>query len=566
MALLGSSIDPRLQLQDYSGIVNAAQMQAQGLANIGSQIEQAAEQYKQYKKEQADTQKRVKAAANLADSISALVPELRGPLGATVAQLKDPNLTLADKDALAQSISSTLQLGIGVVTGNKELALQERQVGLAERTAKQAITDKELADQIAKNQKALDEQIKQETDAYKAAALIAGYKGQLQKVGKNVPDDIANSISKLVNEGKGTAALQVAEGYGQSVPDIAKLDTIESKFRDPVTGQPTEATIQVRDGKFIIPNIDIEVPQGDQGLLPSRQPGEFQTGPGVLPERQISSAASMMLPQEMQGQAAAAPPAGPRIVSVPLSAPARQTPLVSVSNAPTPPPGYQNIFDQQGNLVRQEIIPGSPADTAAKAEEEAKKVRAENYLATLGDYYTKLNKDIYQGTGVIGANARAISQRILGTEMNKLQGLKSTLDANAFVNTIARLRENSPTGATGLGSVTEREGQRLVDLSGNIDPINIETAKANTERLLMEVADQAYGTKEFRDKQLKNKEITRKQYEEIMDLRGVALRGEFGKMLNLKIQAEREAGNVPRSSIVPSFDPNVEELLKSRGF
>ena len=51
MALLGSSIDPRLQLQDYSGIVNAAQMQAQGLASIGSQIEAAAQQYKQYKKE-----------------------------------------------------------------------------------------------------------------------------------------------------------------------------------------------------------------------------------------------------------------------------------------------------------------------------------------------------------------------------------------------------------------------------------------------------------------------------------------------------------------------------------
>lgn len=271
----------------------------------------------------------------------------------------------------------------------------------------------------------------------------------------------------------------------------------------------------------------------------------------------------MMLPQEVQEQDVqnAIQQGGPRTMRVPLAAPVRQTPLVSVSNAPTPPTGYQNIYDQQGNLVRQEIIPGSPADKAAKAEEEAKKGRAENYLATLGDYFTKLNKDVYQGTGVIGANARAISQRILGTEMNKLQSLKSTLDANAFINTIKTLRENSPTGATGLGSVTNVEGERLVNLAGNIDPINIDTAKTNTERLLMEVADQAYGTKEFRDKQLKNKEITRDQYEKIMDLRGIALRGEFGKMLNLKIQAEREASTPTRPSGFGGFNPEAKSII-----
>lgn len=153
MALLGSSIDPRLQLQDYSGVVNAATMQAQGLANIGSQIEQAAEQYKQYKKEQADTQKRVKAAATVADSIATLVPELKGPLGAAVIQLKDPNLTLADKDALAQSISSTLQLGIGVVSGNKELALKERQIAASEAATRATLSQENqkrmTADRIA---------------------------------------------------------------------------------------------------------------------------------------------------------------------------------------------------------------------------------------------------------------------------------------------------------------------------------------------------------------------------------------------------------------------------------
>ena len=38
MALLGSSVDPRLFMQDYSGFVRAAETQAQGMQNLGAGI------------------------------------------------------------------------------------------------------------------------------------------------------------------------------------------------------------------------------------------------------------------------------------------------------------------------------------------------------------------------------------------------------------------------------------------------------------------------------------------------------------------------------------------------
>ena len=40
MALLGSSVDPRLFVQDYSGFTRAAEIQAQGMQNLGAAIGQ----------------------------------------------------------------------------------------------------------------------------------------------------------------------------------------------------------------------------------------------------------------------------------------------------------------------------------------------------------------------------------------------------------------------------------------------------------------------------------------------------------------------------------------------
>lgn len=133
MAILGSSIDPRLQLQDYSGFVNAAQMQAQGLAGLGQQISQASEQYKQYKQEQKEALKRVKQAEVFGNAITTLLPETKGSIGAAIEKLRDPNIPLYERDAIAQSISSIANIGVA----QQEIGLKREQLGLEEKLAKQ---------------------------------------------------------------------------------------------------------------------------------------------------------------------------------------------------------------------------------------------------------------------------------------------------------------------------------------------------------------------------------------------------------------------------------------------
>lgn len=268
MALLGSSIDPRLQLQDYSGIVNAAQMQAQGLASIGSQIEAAAEQYKQYKKEQADTQKRVKAAANLADSISALVPELKGPLGATVAQLKDPNLTLADKDALAQSISNTLQLGIGVVAGQQDRALRQEELGI-----KRGMLTAETTQDQAK---------REEANRIAAATTL----GIMQNLPRESQDFIKTNFidQKLFKEGEAYAK-QISEALNKGA-DVREITWVQDGVTMRGLGQRTNPNQPYKPISIEL-GVPQDVPDTQAGMeLPvATPPGQADAGPGVLPAR-----------------------------------------------------------------------------------------------------------------------------------------------------------------------------------------------------------------------------------------------------------------------------------------
>lgn len=289
MALLGSSIDPRLQLQDYSGIVNAAQMQAQGLASIGQSIEQAAQQYKQYKKEQADTQKRVKAAANLADSISALVPELKGPLGATVAQLKDPNLTLADKDALAQSISSTLQLGIGVVSSDRARALQEQELGI-----KRGMLTAETTQDQAK---------REEANRIAAATTL----GIMQNLPQESQDFIKTNFidQKLFKEGEAYAK-QISEALNKGA-DVREITWVQDGVTMRGLGQRTNPNQPYKPISIEL-GVPQDIPDTQAGMeLPvATPPGQADAGPGVLPAR-----------GEIDG--ATAPPQGQILAAAPVA-------------------------------------------------------------------------------------------------------------------------------------------------------------------------------------------------------------------------------------------------------
>lgn len=114
MALLGSSVDPRLFIQDYSGFVDASKTQAQTMAGIGQTIGDIGKMYAERKKEQADQEKDIKIADNIAAAVEKSMPELVPNIGEIRGRIADKNIPLSERHADAKSILAALQSGVQV--------------------------------------------------------------------------------------------------------------------------------------------------------------------------------------------------------------------------------------------------------------------------------------------------------------------------------------------------------------------------------------------------------------------------------------------------------------------
>ena len=114
MALLGSSVDPRLFMQDYSGFARAAEIQAQGMQNLGAGIAKGIEQYGAIKKENAQLTGQIKGIEKQIDSAINLFPERKNELEAIKISINDPNKSLIERYGEATTyndlISNTLNM------------------------------------------------------------------------------------------------------------------------------------------------------------------------------------------------------------------------------------------------------------------------------------------------------------------------------------------------------------------------------------------------------------------------------------------------------------------------
>lgn len=119
MALLGSSVDPRLFMQDYSGFTRAAEIQSQGMQNLGAAIGQGIKDFGEARQERKKLDASIKANRKSIESALKLGESLGidvSSLNPILEQMDDPNVTPIEAAALgqagAQRITDTLNLGI----------------------------------------------------------------------------------------------------------------------------------------------------------------------------------------------------------------------------------------------------------------------------------------------------------------------------------------------------------------------------------------------------------------------------------------------------------------------
>jgi len=133
---LGEGIDPRMFVQDYSGFTRAAEIQAQGMQNLGEGIGKAATQVGDYFKEQGEKKKQVKQSGLQIDAALQLFPDLAPSLQSVKERMRDENIPLADRAAEAEVVANLINMGIGEMRNRSNMSIQQEQA-MAEAIYKQ---------------------------------------------------------------------------------------------------------------------------------------------------------------------------------------------------------------------------------------------------------------------------------------------------------------------------------------------------------------------------------------------------------------------------------------------
>jgi len=112
MALIGGQINPALYPQpDYSGVVKSAQMQAQGIADLGASIGGAIKDFGEAKKKQV---KSVDVASRIAALLESKAPNLIPGIGELRMTLEDQEIPRSQRIAAAESLFSLMDTGFKV--------------------------------------------------------------------------------------------------------------------------------------------------------------------------------------------------------------------------------------------------------------------------------------------------------------------------------------------------------------------------------------------------------------------------------------------------------------------
>ena len=125
MALLGSSVDPRLFVQDYSGFTRAAEIQAQGMQNLGAAIGGAVEQVGDYFKKQKESKNSALMGLKIAEAAKVMDPAQAPYYDNIINTLKDENTPVDVRGALGAQVQDLLKQN----TSMRAVAVQEAQMG-----------------------------------------------------------------------------------------------------------------------------------------------------------------------------------------------------------------------------------------------------------------------------------------------------------------------------------------------------------------------------------------------------------------------------------------------------
>jgi 3D (Asp-Asp-Asp) domain-containing protein len=264
MAVLGSSVDPKLFLQDYSGFTRAAEIQAQGLQNLGQNIAGGIEKVGDYFKEQGNKKKLIKQSDVQIDAALKLFPDLAPTLQGVRDQIRDENVPLDDRAAIAESVAGLINMGTNQMRLQAEQGLRDREMAMREGEFGLSKTQKELELEQFKQSQAEQEQITEFT----ARPMLDNVRRQTVEAERRGERPLISSEQlKLAYLKTPREQAQIAATALQGLPKARPVELRDIEFtRDGVATKGT-AVFDEKTGTFRLVPVQEPIVQSIDGLL-----------------------------------------------------------------------------------------------------------------------------------------------------------------------------------------------------------------------------------------------------------------------------------------------------------
>ena len=192
---------------------------------------------------------------------------------------------------------------------------------------------------------------------------------------------------------------------------------------------------------------------------------------------------------------------------------------VTKQDSLAPQKGEETIIDPAtGTVTTRDISLDGKAEALAKTKRasEFEETRQTNFIIDKANEAEEII-DYSISTYGPGTLVDIAKSTIPGTQEYKLKNqILPAMKDSIALSSLKQLKAASPTGASGLGSLTEKEGKRLENMYGVLDVGGDKvTLKNDIKRLKQTVFDYIHGSKNEREEALVNGDITKDQNDQV---------------------------------------------------
>lgn len=495
--MLGSGINPESFKQDYSGFSRAAEIQAQGLSNLGGSIAGAIKDYGQAKQERKKLDAEIKAtvtgiesAIKMGDSLGI---DVKSSLTPYLDKINDPNVTPIEAAAYAQEASSA-------ISNILNFGMKANQLGM----------EKDQNIQAARIKQAEIELAARKPGPIETIAVPGGTQQMVRNpiTGMLEPLKIAENIDSALNFSPPQESQQLPNGNGTAMdgspgvlPPINNDQTNSSAeaiaYANKITGGRNDVSNLSPTPTGVPANQIPQTPRVD--TLPNMaMPTTPKTPVGFSPIK--GSEQETFRPATSEESALYGGVPGQ------ISSKGRFYPI----DLPT---GMTIETNADGSL---KVVQGAGVGAKEEKQKIAKENATDKAIALTSDLNFLSDKAKLMAPGTVGALGRMVAEKIPATDQAEIKQVIDRVKATLTLENLQAMRNSNPTGAA-LGTISDKDTSLLADsataLSNAQSP---EAFQKELIRLKNLQHDIIYGSERVLKNKLEKGEITQADFDNAM--------------------------------------------------